>query len=51
MGETVCHILRGCLFQWDADKADRNLRAHGVTFEAACEVFFDPFYEYGGRYR
>ncbi len=45
MSETVCHILRGCLFEWDADKAERNLRAHGVTFEAACEVFFDPYYE------
>ena len=27
---------------WDADKADRNARKHGVTFEEAATVFFDP---------
>lgn len=35
--------LRGVCFRWDADKAARNLREHGVAFEQAAQVFFDPF--------
>ena len=27
---------------WDADKAGRNARKHGVTFEEAATVFADP---------
>jgi uncharacterized protein len=27
---------------WNGDKADRNARKHGVTFEEAATVFFDP---------
>jgi uncharacterized DUF497 family protein len=30
-------------FEWDAVKADANLRAHGVSFELARTVFTDPF--------
>lgn len=30
-------------FQWDDDKAARNAAVHGVTFEAARDVFRDPF--------
>lgn len=30
-------------FVWDADKAVRNLAKHGVSFEQASTVFFDPF--------
>lgn len=29
-------------FQWDPDKAERNLRRHGVSFEEASTVFGDP---------
>lgn len=28
--------------EWDGDKADRNARRHGVTFEEAATVFADP---------
>lgn len=28
-------------FEWDADKAARNLRKHGVTFDDAIAVFND----------
>jgi len=28
---------------WDSRKAAANLKKHEVTFETACEVFFDPF--------
>jgi uncharacterized DUF497 family protein len=31
------------LFEWDDDKAARNWRQHGVSFEAAREVFRDAF--------
>ena len=31
------------LFEWDDDKAVRNLRAHGVDFQEARTVFEDPF--------
>jgi uncharacterized DUF497 family protein len=27
---------------WDKDKADRNARKHGVTFEEAATLFSDP---------
>lgn len=30
-------------FQWDDDKAARNLALHGVPFAAARAVFTDPF--------
>ena len=29
-------------FEWDADKAQRNLDRHQVTFAEAQEAFFDP---------
>lgn len=28
---------------WDPAKATTNLAKHGVAFELACGVFFDPF--------
>ena len=30
-------------FEWDPAKAELNQRLHGVLFEAATEVFLDPF--------
>jgi uncharacterized DUF497 family protein len=30
-------------FEWDDAKAAQNFRAHGVTFETACEAFLDLF--------
>lgn len=30
------------IYEWDADKAKRNLREHGVSFEEAGTVFLDP---------
>ncbi len=29
-------------FEWDREKADANFDKHGVTFEEAASVFFDP---------
>ena len=29
-------------FEWDMEKAEFNLQKHGVSFEAAATVFFDP---------
>ncbi|MFO1163553.1 MAG: BrnT family toxin [Reyranellaceae bacterium] len=29
-------------FDWDARKADANLRKHGVSFDEAASMFLDP---------
>jgi uncharacterized protein len=43
----VVYRLQGVLFEWNSDKAESNVAKHGVTFEEAVEVFFDPFYQMG----
>lgn len=35
--------LNGVAFVWDAGKAHRNERKHGIGFEQAAQAFFDPF--------
>ena len=40
----VRHELNGTAFIWNVEKARLNLRNHGVAFEEAAEVFFDPFF-------
>jgi len=30
-------------FEWDADKAQANVKKHGVSFDEATDVFDDPF--------
>ncbi len=39
----VTFEIQGQVFEWDLRKASANLRKHNVSFEKACEVFFDPF--------
>lgn len=39
--------LQGVEFEWDIKKAEINLEKHGINFEEAAEVFFDPFYQEG----
>ena len=34
--------LNGVDFEWNEEKYAVNLRKHGVKFEEAAEVFFDP---------
>jgi uncharacterized DUF497 family protein len=29
-------------FEWDAEKAAENLKKHGVSFEEAVTIFYDP---------
>jgi uncharacterized protein len=43
----VVYRLQGVEFEWDEQKAQLNITNHGITFEEAAEVFFDPFYQYG----
>lgn len=31
-------------FEWDGNKAERNVSKHGVSFEEAKTVFDDPLY-------
>jgi len=39
----VKYTLHNIAFEWEGQKAASNLRKHHVTFELACESFFDPF--------
>jgi uncharacterized DUF497 family protein len=39
----VSYTLHEVTFKWDERKARSNLHKHRVSFEEACEVFFDPF--------
>ena len=32
-------------FEWDKEKAERNLANHGIGFAEACTVFSDPLSE------
>lgn len=43
--------FQGTEFEWDDAKAVANNDKHGVTFEEAVEVFFDPFYVTGDATR
>jgi len=36
-------LYQGQRFCWDSEKAASNFKKHGVPFEQAREVFFDPF--------
>lgn len=38
--------IQGIGFEWDSEKYAVNLRKHGVKFEEAAEVFFDPLSVY-----
>ena len=37
---------RGVRFRWNQDKAKLNAEKHGVSFEQAAQIFFDPFLRY-----
>ncbi len=39
----VKYTLHQIVFEWDNQKATANFHKHSVTFELACEAFFDPF--------
>ncbi|MEH2268459.1 MAG: BrnT family toxin [Nostoc sp.] len=43
----IIYRLQGIEFEWDENKAQSNIEKHGVKFEEATEVFFDPFYQVG----
>lgn len=43
----IIYRLQGVEFEWNENKANSNIRKHGVTFAEAAEVFFDPFYQAG----
>jgi hypothetical protein len=40
------HKVEDIEFEWDEDKAHKNLEKHGVSFPEASEVFFDPFIQH-----
>ena len=39
----VGYTLHEIKFEWDERKSKTNIRKHKVSFETACEAFFDPF--------
>lgn len=39
----ISYTLNEIWFEWDSAKASVNRRKHNISFETACEVFFDPF--------
>ncbi|MGD0939081.1 MAG: BrnT family toxin [Terracidiphilus sp.] len=39
----VNFLYNGQRFVWDSERASSNSGKHGVSFEVACEVFFDRF--------
>jgi uncharacterized DUF497 family protein len=39
----ICFLYHGQRFVWDSEKASGNANKHGVSFEVACQIFFDPF--------
>jgi uncharacterized DUF497 family protein len=39
----ISYTLRGINFEWDEAKSTSNFSKHKVSFETACEIFFDPF--------
>ncbi len=43
----IVYRLQGIEFRWDENKAAINVQKHGIAFEEAAEVFFDPFYQTG----
>lgn len=43
----IVFLYQGQRFAWDSEKATANLGKHGISFEKACEVFFDPFVTLG----
>lgn len=43
----IIYQLQGLVFEWHENKAQNNVEKHGITFEEAAEVFFDPFYQSG----
>ncbi len=43
----VIYRLQGLEFEWYENKARSNREKHGVAFEEAAEVFFDPFFQEG----
>ena len=44
----VAYRLSSINFVWDRKKATLNLHKHGIAFETACEIFFDPFVTFIG---
>ncbi len=39
----VSFLLNDIAFERESSKAAANLKKHRVSFEKACEAFFDPF--------
>jgi uncharacterized DUF497 family protein len=41
----VRYVMQDLVFTCDSENAETKFGKHSVSFEEACEVFFDPLYE------
>ena len=48
---TKIYQFQGTTFEWDEQKAERNIQKHGIPFEEAAEVFFDPLAVFDNEYQ
>lgn len=39
----IIYLYNGITFEWDEKKAVLNFHKHNISFEKACEIFFDSF--------
>ncbi len=44
MNSDIRFALEGITFIWNSAKASSNLAKHGITFQQAAQVFFDPMF-------
>ncbi|HVS12843.1 MAG TPA: BrnT family toxin [Thermoanaerobaculia bacterium] len=42
MATAIRFCLGHLLFAWDAEKAEANVRTHGISFEEAATTWLDP---------
>lgn len=42
MAEAIHFRLGHLVFAWDAEKAEANVRTHGISFEEAATTWLDP---------
>ena len=47
----IVYTYQGITFEWHGQKSLTNFQKHGISFEEATEVFFDPFYIEGDASR
>jgi hypothetical protein len=42
MGSVILYSYHGYHFTWDVEKAEKNVKKHGIAFEEACQAVINP---------